>query len=95
MPEHQRADAQTSEAEHGGWVRPAQLLEDCAAGRVQMLPPTIKLRGGLAAASSATEFFAEEPVIRRMEPVVTLREDGVVVFRVDQAGAPRMHAERG
>lgn len=95
MPEHQRADAQTSEAEHGGWVRPAQLLEDFAAGRVQMLPPTISCVEDLAEASSATEFFAEEPVIRRMEPVVTLRDDGVVVFRVDQAGAPRMHAEGG
>lgn len=95
MPEHQQADAETTEAEHGLWVRPAEVLEDFAAGRVQMLPPTISCVEDLAAAPDAAACFADEPVIRRMEPVVTLREDGVVVFRVDRAGAPPVGPGRG
>ena len=87
MPEHQHADADTSEAEHGVWVRPADLLADCAAGQAQLLPPTITCVEDMVGAPSAQAFFDDEPVIRRIQPVVTMLDDGRVVFRVDTAGA--------
>jgi 8-oxo-dGTP pyrophosphatase MutT (NUDIX family) len=40
LPDGQRADGATSEAEAAAWRRPSEALVDCEAGRSRLLPPT-------------------------------------------------------
>ena len=91
MPEGRAIDGETSEADHSGWFDPAVVLADYAAGTAIVLPPTVVCLEDLAAAASAAEFFAQEPVIRRIMPELVLNEAGEAVMRTDFGGtkAPR------
>ncbi len=89
MPEGSVADGLTTEADHSGWFRSADVLTDREAGRVLLLPPTVVCVEDLAAARSAREFFDAEPVIRRVMPVMTYDDLGNLVWRVDFDGGPR------
>jgi 8-oxo-dGTP pyrophosphatase MutT (NUDIX family) len=40
LPEGQHADGATSEADHAGWQRPQDAIDDWKAGNVGLLPPT-------------------------------------------------------
>ncbi len=83
MPEGQRADGATTEADDSGWYAAADVLADQAAGRAVLLPPTVVALEQLAAATSAADFFSWEPVIRRVRPHVVLGEDGIPVLRAE------------
>ncbi len=91
MPEGRAIDGLTSEADHSGWFDPAAVLADYAAGQAIVLPPTLVCLEDLARAQSAAEFFAQEPVIRRIMPELVVDDAGEAVMRVDFAGtrAPR------
>ena len=91
MPEGRAIDGDTSEADHSGWFDPAAVLADYADGRAIVLPPTLVCLEDLARVGSAAEFFAQEPVIRRIMPELVVDETGDAVMRVDFAGtkAPR------
>jgi 8-oxo-dGTP pyrophosphatase MutT (NUDIX family) len=88
MPEAQLADGATTEADQSGWFRPKDVLEDFAAERVLLLPPTIVCIEDAAAARTAEEFFQAQPVIRRIMPVAVYDDAGELVLRVDFAGVP-------
>ena len=91
MPEGRAIDGDTSEADHSGWFDPAAVLADYADGRAIVLPPTLVCLEDLARVGSAAEFFAQEPVIRRIMPELVVDDEGNAVMRVDFAGtkAPR------
>ena len=77
MPAGRAIDGATSEADH--------------AGSAVVLPPTLVCLEDLAASPSAAEFFAQEPVIRRIMPELVVNDAGEAVMRTDFAGtkAPR------
>ena len=91
MPAGRAIDGATSEADHAGWFDPASVLADYAAGSAVVLPPTLVCLEDLAASPSAAEFFAQEPVIRRILPELVVNDAGEAVMRTDFAGtkAPR------
>ena len=82
MPEGQQADGLTSEADHAGWFRAADVLADRAAGRAILLPPTLVCLEDLARATSAADFFSWEPVIRRLRPALVRDDAGEPVLRL-------------
>ena len=62
VPQGQRADDDTTEADVADWVRPADLLAGLARrARRSMLPPTVVAVEEVAAATSAAAFIAEQP----------------------------------
>lgn len=70
MPEHQVADGETSEAEVAEWVVPQELLEEYAAGRASLLPPTVVCVEEIAAAPSAAEFVTHSADLPLIMPVI-------------------------
>ena len=81
VPSGQQPDGLTSEAQTAGWVRPAQLLAQHAAGEVTLLPPTIDQTRRLAAGGGVARLMAQEPQrpLPRVLPV-PVRRDGDVVL---------------
>ena len=86
MPKGAVADFETSEAVHGGWFRPQDVLDAKAAGKSLLMPPTQVSLEDAATARSAKEFFAREPVIRLIRPVLTRDEAGELVLRAELPG---------
>ncbi len=84
MPAHQVADGETSEAEVAEWVVPADLLEEFAAGRASLLPPTVVCVEEVRDASSAADFVAHSDHLPRIEPVIVDTPAGPVM-RIDQS----------
>ncbi|WP_427384562.1 NUDIX hydrolase [Janibacter sp. G56] len=78
LPDGQAADDATTEADHARWVRPADLLEQAAAGRARILPPTLICLEALAATPSAAAFLAERPPTSPIQPELVTDEDGAV-----------------
>ena len=89
LPAGQRADGVTSEADHAGWQRPADALDDWRAGRRGLLPPTWMTLSDLADYDSVSAAMAADRRIDKVMPKV-LREDGVL--RVILPGHPRYDA---
>ncbi|GAA2165369.1 NUDIX hydrolase [Pedococcus bigeumensis] len=79
VPQGQRADDDTTEADEADWVRPADLLAAWRDGRALMLPPTVVAVEEVAAARSAAEFIAETPVIAPVQPELVDTGDGLVM----------------
>ncbi len=86
MPEGAVADFDTSEASHGGWFRPQDVLDAKAAGTALLMPPTQVSLEDAATATSADEFFAREPVIRLIHPQLTRDDAGELVLRAELPG---------
>ncbi len=87
MPEGRDLDGETSEADHSGWFAPTEVLDDFAAGRAVLLPPTQVCLEQLAESATAAAFFARAPVIRRLAPTLAVTDAGEIVLRVDSAGS--------
>jgi 8-oxo-dGTP pyrophosphatase MutT (NUDIX family) len=79
VPEGQRADDQTSEADLADWMRPAALLEAWADGTALMLPPTVVCVEEVAAAPSARAFIAEQPPVSPVQPQLVRTDEGLVM----------------
>ena len=79
LPAGQVPDDDCREAEHTRWVNPAHLLEELAAGRVRLFPPTIVRLEALAAARDAASFVEAEHAVPTWEPVIELTDGGVGV----------------
>ena len=79
VPQGQRADDDTTEADVADWVRPAELLRAWRDGAALMLPPTIVAVEEVAAATSAAEFIAEQPVVAPVQPVLLDTGQGLVL----------------
>ncbi|WP_235998736.1 NUDIX hydrolase [Qaidamihabitans albus] len=69
LPAGQRADGATTEAESSGWRRPADAIEDAAAGHSMLMPPTWYSLTELDRCASVAEVLAT----RRQVPKVTPR----------------------
>ena len=79
VPQGQRADDDTTEADVADWVRPADLLRAWQDGAALMLPPTVVAVEEVAAATSAVEFIAERPVIAPVQPELVDTGNGLVM----------------
>lgn len=79
LPEGQRADDQTTEADLAQWVRPAELLDAWRDGAALMLAPTVVSVEEVGAAANAAHFVAEQPVVAPVQPVLVETEDGPVM----------------
>lgn len=77
LPEGQRADGGTSEADHAGWRRPSDAIEDWRSGRSGLLPPTWMSLADLADFDSVAAAMAADRVINRVIPKV-VREGRVL-----------------
>jgi hypothetical protein len=89
LPAGQRADGVTTEADHAGWRRPADAIEDWRAGRRGLLPPTWVTLSDLAEHTTVASAMAADRVIDKVIPKV-VREGNVL--RVVLPGDPRYTA---
>jgi len=80
LPFGQIADDQTSEADHADWADPAGVLRGFIGGSIAMLPPTAVCLEQLAAAPSADDFLAADPLMAAITPSLA-QVDGAVVIR--------------
>lgn len=89
LPDGQRADGITSEAEHAYWRRPADALDDWKAGRCGLLPPTWATLAELAEFDSVATVMAAERSVDSVIPKVIPRvvRDGDVL-RLVLPGSP-------
>lgn len=81
VPAGQSPDGRTSEAQTSGWERPDDLLAQCEAGRIVLLPPTLHQVRWLAAGGGVDALLAApapEPVPRVL-PVPERRGRDVVL----------------
>jgi 8-oxo-dGTP pyrophosphatase MutT (NUDIX family) len=79
VPQGQRADDDTTEADVADWVRPAELLRAWRDGAALMLPPTVVAVEEVAAATSAAAFIAERPVVAPVQPLLVDTGEGLVM----------------
>lgn len=79
LPEGQRADGETTEADLTGWIRPAKALMAWREGRIDLLPPTWINMQQIEGAESAAAVLeaAESRVIEPLEP--RARKDGDII----------------
>ena len=89
LPAGQRADGVTTEADHAGWQRPTDALDDWRAGRRGLLPPTWMTLSDLADHDSVAAAMSADRRIDKVMPKV-IREDDVI--RVILPGDPRYDA---
>lgn len=80
LPEGQLADGENTESDKAGWATPERALEDFAAGKTFLLPPTWSQLDSLAGRSVA-EVLADERQIVAIQPSLTLaRGDWAIEF---------------
>jgi 8-oxo-dGTP pyrophosphatase MutT (NUDIX family) len=85
LPDGQRADGITSEAEHAYWRRPADAIDDWKAGRCGLLPPTWVTLAELAEYRTVSDVMAAERSIDKLIPKVVRDGD---VLRLVVPGSP-------
>ena len=102
LPEGQRADGENTESDRAGWATPEPAIDDFAAGRSFLLPPTWTQLDSLAGRTVA-EVLAVERQIVTVQPHLEMRgrQLGVRVLRLPTAttsarrsGRPGMALER-
>ena len=70
LPDGQRADGENTETDKAGWITPAEALDDFAAGRSFLLPPTWSQLDSVNGRTVA-DILATERRIVAMEPSLT------------------------
>jgi 8-oxo-dGTP pyrophosphatase MutT (NUDIX family) len=73
LPEGQHADGQTTEADHAGWQRPQDAIDDWKAGRVGLLPPTWMTLAELREAGTVAAAMTAERATDKIIPKVIRR----------------------
>jgi 8-oxo-dGTP pyrophosphatase MutT (NUDIX family) len=86
LPEGQRADGDTSEAQDARWQRPSEALDDWKAGRSGLLPPTWTTLAELEECATVADAMSRERVITKLMPRVARDGD---TLRVVLPGDPR------
>jgi 8-oxo-dGTP pyrophosphatase MutT (NUDIX family) len=89
MPVGQRADGSTSEADHAGWQRPLDAIEQWKRGERGLLPPTWMTLAELAEHGCVADAMAAERSVEKIMPKV-LREGRTL--RVVLPGDPEYDA---
>lgn len=77
LPEGQRADGENTESDRAGWTTPRAAIDDFAAGRNFLLPPTWTQLDSLAGRTVA-EVLAVERQIVTVQPHLEIRGDNWV-----------------
>ena len=85
LPEGQRADGDTSEAQEARWQRPGDALDDWKSGRAGLLPPTWTTLAELEECATVADAMAAERVITMLMPRVARDGD---TLRVVLPGDP-------
>lgn len=92
LPDGQRADGENTETDQAGWITPQEALDDFAAGRSFLLPPTWTQLDALAGRSVA-EVLAVERRIESVTPRLSARNGNweIEFFDSDRYNAARNH----
>ncbi|MCV7257277.1 NUDIX hydrolase [Mycobacterium shimoidei] len=90
LPQGQHADGDNTESDHAGWSTPEQAIEDFAAGRSFLLPPTWTQLDSLAGHTVA-EVLAVERQIVAVQPNLEVKGDN---FEIEFFDSDRYHAAR-
>jgi hypothetical protein len=92
IPQGQRADGDNTETDQAGWITPTEALDDFAAGRTFLLPPTWTQLDSLAGHTVA-EVLAVERRIEAVEPHLAARDGNweIEFFDSDRYNAARDH----
>lgn len=77
LPEGQRADGETSEAQDTRWQRPTEALEDWKAGRHGLLPPTWTTLAELEECPTVADAMSQERTITKLMPRVARDGDTI------------------
>jgi hypothetical protein len=77
LPEGQRADGENTESDRAGWTTPQAAIDDFAAGRSFLLPPTWTQLDSLAGRTVA-EVLAVERQIVAVQPHLEIANDNLV-----------------
>lgn len=85
LPDGQRADGVTTEADDAYWRRPAEAIDDWKAGRCGLLPPTWMTLAELAEFDTVAAVLAADRTIDKVVPKVVRDGD---VLRLVLPGAP-------
>jgi 8-oxo-dGTP pyrophosphatase MutT (NUDIX family) len=85
LPAGAEARAVSSEADQAGWMAVDEVLRAYAAGQMHVLPPTVTMLRGLAAAGTVAGILATVPhrSLAPVHPQVTLLPDGSVHLVAD------------
>jgi 8-oxo-dGTP pyrophosphatase MutT (NUDIX family) len=90
LPAGQRADGVTTEADHAGWRRPADAVDDWRAGRAGLMAPTWTTLTEIGEYGTVAAAMAADRTIRKVMPRL-VRDGGV--YRVVLPGDPRYAPE--
>lgn len=74
LPEGQRADGENTESDHAGWSTPEAAIEDFAAGRTFLLPPTWTQLDSLAGHTVADVLAVERKIVA-VQPDLAVKGD--------------------
>lgn len=77
LPEGQRADGDTSEAQDARWQRPEEALDDWKAGRSGLLPPTWTTLAELEECATVAEAMTRDRAISKLMPKVAREGDTI------------------
>lgn len=89
LPDGQRADGITSEADHAYWRRPADAIDDWKSGRCGLLPPTWVTLAELADFTTVAGVMAEERSVDKVIPKVVRDGDVLRLVLPDSADYER------
>jgi 8-oxo-dGTP pyrophosphatase MutT (NUDIX family) len=91
LPEGQRADGENTESDRAGWSTPQDAIDDFAAGRSFLLPPTWSQLDSLLGHTVRDVLTVQRPIVP-VQPDFRVRGDTVVLEFFD---SDRYHQARG
>lgn len=91
LPVGQRADGENTESDRAGWTTPGAAIDDFAAGRNFLLPPTWTQLDSLAGRSVADVLAVERQIVV-VQPELARRGDN---FEIEFFDSQRYNAARG
>lgn len=83
VPEGQRADGDTSEAQIAGWVTPSYAVRESDEGRWLLFAPTLYNLEQIAQAHSAEELVRTRRKVQKITQAPVFNDDGSVVMRAE------------
>ncbi|MGN0301817.1 MAG: NUDIX hydrolase [Anaerotardibacter sp.] len=83
MPEGQKADGNTSEAQIADWVTPSYAMRESDRGNWLVVPPTIYNLTRIAQATDAESFVKNREKVKKYIFEPTIKETGEIVLRTE------------
>jgi 8-oxo-dGTP pyrophosphatase MutT (NUDIX family) len=91
LPEGQRADGENTESDRAGWVTPQTAIDDFAAGRTFLLPPTWTQLDSLVGHSVADVLAVQRQIVA-VQPDLAINGDN---FEIEFFDSDRYNQARG